>query len=102
MSRVIDVFLEKRGQLVIHRGFTLAVQFGRGDEDAEPDARLLIRGIRTHLAHWEPWWAALEGFLRYIHQDLQSTLAFFRRFFNSDSTSTNRAGVKGTSEHSRY
>ena len=95
MTRIIDTFLEKRGQLVIRRGFTLAVRSGRADEDAEPDTRLLTRGIRAHLAHWEPWWVALEGFLRYTQQELESTVGFFRSFFNSDSTTTNRAGVKG-------
>jgi hypothetical protein len=96
MSRIIDTSLERRGQLLNRRKFTLAVQFDRGDEDAEPNMRLLTKGINVHLAHWEPWWVALEGFLRYMHQDLDSELGFFRRFFNAYSTITHRTGAKGT------
>lgn len=98
MSRIIDTSLERRGQLLNRRGFTLAIQFGRGDDNAERDMRQLTKGIDAHLAHWEPWWVTLEDFLRYMHQDLDSELGFFRRFLNPYSTTPNRIGVKGTFE----
>ena len=96
MSDIIDASLERRGQLLNRRGFALKVQFGREDEDNEPDTSLLTRGINAHLTHWQPWWAALEGFLRYVHQDLASELDSFQCFSQPCSIMANCAGAKGT------
>lgn len=98
LSRVIHDYLQYRGKLLTRRGFTLDVRAGHRSEDEEFDDHLLRKGIQAHLAHWGPWWSALEDFLRSMQQDLNSEMEFFHRFLNPSGTLTNFAGNEGIYE----
>ncbi|KAJ5115648.1 hypothetical protein N7476_005092 [Penicillium atrosanguineum] len=95
MARIISTFFGKRQQLVARRGFNLALRAGRCGDDAEPDTRLLRKGIEAHLRHWEPWWTAWEDFLRFFHRDLASEMNFFHSVLNPSCVKSKRPGIKG-------
>lgn len=91
----MDGALGTRAQLLNHRGFTLSFHVSGGERSEAPDMKGLAKGIQRHLAHWEPWWKALEDYLKFIHKDLDLEMDFFRCLWDPCSTSSNRSGIKG-------
>ena len=97
MAGIINTFFGKRQQLLARRGFILTLRVSRRGDDAEPDTRLLQKGIEAHLRHWGPWWIAWEEFLRFVHRDLASEMNLFYSVLNLSCDNSKSANIKGES-----